>query len=219
MQNHLPAALRVARQFRPVSWWRLLGPLLGLLLGLLLLGGMGVALSSHLNSRTADWFTAAAPLPTGKAPNALALADDDDDDGDLWVAHEGSRRLHRYRNDGRGHFAQAGNWPCGDAFGLCLADFNEDGRPNAAVASYQDALLTWNPSTGPGRWGPTQVLLRGARSFDLWAGDLDGDRHADLLVLHRADSAVVLFGDGRGQFPARRRLADGAAAGGGGGHG
>ncbi len=209
MQNLLPAALQVARQFRPASRWRLLGPLLGLLL----LGGLGVALSSHLNSRTAAWFTAAAPLPTGRQPNALALADDDGDgDLDLWIAHESGRRLHRYRNDGRGHFVLAGNWPCGNAFGLCLADFNEDGRPDAVVASFRDSLLTWNPSTGPGQWGPTQVLLRGARSFDLWAGDIDGDHHADLLVPNRADSAFVLFGDGRGHFPVRLRLAAGTNA-------
>ncbi len=210
MQNLMPAALQVARYFRPQSRWRLWGPLLGLLL----VGLLGVALSSHLDSRTAAWLTPGATLDlTPDQPNALVLADDDaDGDLDLWVAFSAGRALQRFRNDGRGHFAPAGEWRCGDAAQLRLADLNEDGIPDPVVASYEDSLLTWNPSLGSGRWGPSQVLLRGARSYDLWAGDIDGDRHVDLLVANRHDSAYVLFGDGRGRFPVRRRVEAGPHA-------
>ncbi|MGI4874531.1 MAG: FG-GAP-like repeat-containing protein [Janthinobacterium lividum] len=188
----------------PAARWRTLAT--GLLLGL---GALGVGLGSHLDSRTAAYFASWQRLPTSSLPNGLALADDDDDgDLDLWVGHEQDHTLWHYRNEGAGRFVPAGRWPSVDGMRICLPDLNEDGRPDPVVFSLVDTAVCCHLSGGPRQWGPKQTLWQGAASFDGWAGDLDGDHHADLLVASRRNSrTVLLFGDGHGRFPAHQFLA------------
>jgi|GEM_PF-5873195 len=177
------------------------------LLVLTALGIVGVLLCSHLDSRTAAYFEPWQTIATGGLPNGLTLADDDGDgDLDLWVGHEREKMLRHYRNNGYGRFKLADRLPSGEGLQVRLADFNEDGRLDAVVSSFNDAALHCHLSQGATGWLPAQVVCRNVYSFDAWTGDLDGDGHADALVDNRKDSAVVLFGDGTGRFPGQQRL-------------
>jgi len=100
-------------------------------------------------------------------------------------------------------------WPAGGQtpFGVAVADFNGDGRPDLAVTAVASDRVTILLATADGftlRPGP--VVGEVARG--VVAADLNRDGYNDLVVADVAlNSTVVLLGDGRGGFTATHHMA------------
>jgi len=92
------------------------------------------------------------------------------------------------------------------AGGLCLGDFDEDGRQDVALTYGVETIdpivgLQVQLGTGPGTFGPATRLPFGAGSYVIRCapGDLDADGHLDLVVSQWGRTRV-LVGDGKGGF-------------------
>ena len=158
---------------------------------------------------------------TGIAPFAVAVADLDGDGRlDIVVANE-SNVAH---SEGLGSGKVLFGGPDGFEDGV---DLPAGERPSAVVVAEIDgqsgadiAMTNWKSSTvsifrnrGNRRFETQPPLTYdGGNPYGLAAGDFDGDGAVDLAVTDlERDAVVVLYGDGRGQFPrsARHRAGSG----------
>ncbi len=140
----------------------------------------------------------ASALPAG-LPGALAVtAADMDGDGDLdLVLAGGAAGLGLLRNDGAGHFVAvaptAAPLPAHFAAQIAVADLNEDGAPDVAVACAGQNRVLLN--TGAGVLvdaTATALAVDTERTFGVLAVDVDGDLDLD-LVLARPDQQTRLL--------------------------
>src|SRR5438093_5705298 len=108
------------------------------------------------------------------------------------------------------------SFPAGSAaYAVTTADLNEDGKLDAAVASQGDPSAYTLLGDGTGKFGPASPWpLGGASGADPWAVtscDLNGDRHADLIVADHAFNALaVLLGYGNGTIAPAYRIDTGS---------
>jgi hypothetical protein len=122
------------------------------------------------------------------------------------------------RGDGGAGFGPLQAFPTGDedgrsrTSGLAIADVDGDGRLDVATgvvvgggAAYDVALF---PGRGDGTLGgPQRTPVDVGTVFGaLTTVDVDGDDHLDLVVAGDNAAAMVLYGDGAGQFPDSHRL-------------
>jgi hypothetical protein len=83
-----------------------------------------------------------------------------------------------------------------------VADFNEDGIPDVAVACESEGLSILL-GVGDGTLGSASVISTGASTAPFWvaSGDFNRDGHLDLAVVNSAtDEVAVLLGAGNGTF-------------------
>lgn len=144
----------------------------------------------------------AAPI-TGRDGVGL-LADthllDLDGDGRLDLLLGGLTSLRWLAGDGTGSF-----FPVADLTGLgsrvCVADVDGDGRPDL-IGRPNTLVVAHGSPTGPLPPSPLRVPADAGLPFSqsgALAGDLDGDRHLDVLFAGLGPP-VALFGDGAGGF-------------------
>jgi hypothetical protein len=97
--------------------------------------------------------------------------------------------------------APAYNIPGGIFSSFVVADFNGDGKPDAAVADEDANTVSLLFNDGSGHLGDIKVLKVGVTPVSIAAGDFNGDGHADLVVSNNGDTTVsVMLGDGSGGF-------------------
>jgi RHS repeat-associated protein len=140
----------------------------------------------------------AAGLPAG-LPGALGVsAADMDGDGDLdLVLAGGAAGLGVLRNDGAAHFVSvaptSAPLPPLYAVAVAVADFNEDGRPDVALAcAGQDRVLLNGGEGVLTDVTATAIPADLGRTFGILAADVDGDLDLD-LILARPDLQTRLL--------------------------
>jgi hypothetical protein len=112
------------------------------------------------------------------------------------------------------------SYPAGSAaHAVTTADFNEDGKTDVAVASQGDPNVYTLIGSGTGRLGQASpwpvsggaATPLGADPWAVTSCDLNGDRHADLIVADHAYNAMaVLLGYGNSSFAPVYRIETGA---------
>jgi len=164
-------------------------------------------------------FAAQARYPAGHFPAAIAAADLNSDGRlDLVAANSRSGDLSILLGSSGGGFAPQMIVPVGpvgiDTRSVAVADFNEDGRPDLAVANVglifaQNGFVSVHLGSGDGTFPPPTVIDAGADPCFVTTGDFNLDGRTDLAV---ADIGVggpspspdifVLLGFGDGTFGA-----------------
>ena len=97
----------------------------------------------------------------------------------------------------------------GESNAVLVADLNDDGHLDLAVASYSG--FQWLPGAGNGTFGQTESIPMQDVSGTLVARDLDGDRDTD-LVASTAEAVTVVLNQGNGDFAKGKRYEAGGGA-------
>ncbi|MGA2716972.1 MAG: FG-GAP-like repeat-containing protein, partial [Bryobacteraceae bacterium] len=140
-------------------------------------------------------------------PTAVAAADVDGDTiPDLILANPNGT-VDVLLGIGDATFQMARIYPAGsNPTALATADLNEDGIPDIIVAnniSSAAGALNVLLGTGGGGFANPQTLVVGATPVSMVVGDFNGDRHADVALLHAGSNIIALFpGKGDGTFSA-----------------
>ncbi len=75
---------------------------------------------------------------------------------------------------------------------LVVADFDEDGDPDAATCGFGDKEAWWFENNGKGRF-TNHLIGRDQESYDIRAVDLDNDGDLDVLIAGRGSNNVVWY--------------------------
>ena len=139
------------------------------------------------------------PVDIGTGP---VQAGDLDHDGDLDLVVTHGSKLGVFLGQGDGTFAARVDYAMGfGPHGLVLADFNTDGRLDAATANSQSDDVLIRAGLGDGTFGDAQTVLSMDGAFELVAGDWNGDGRADLAAASFDDGDIrILQGNGQGGF-------------------
>lgn len=184
-------------------------------------------ITKHLLTRVVNVFLGDgrgrfAPAPDGPMnfayePGAIALEDVNGDGVlDLAVASKDPKKeyINVFVGKGNGGFRLAAGSPCtiGESFQFYkpivrIADINEDGKRDIVAANGRGDSIVFHLGDGHGKFstGPVLKLDPGRELYTFDLGDMDGDRHLDLVTATsrpgpNANRLVVKRGDGHGNF-------------------
>jgi len=150
-----------------------------------------------------------SPFPAGHLPNDIAVADMNNDGNlDLVIANHQSPYLRVFLGDGRGGFQLAPGSPVDvhsypHPHGVVAADFNSDGKPDAATDSWGNNQIELLLGDGAGRLiTPGAFFPTGRRPYErLRTADFNHDGHPDIVTTNLDDNTVsILLGDGHAGF-------------------
>jgi len=148
-----------------------------------------------------------SPFPAGHLPNDIATADMNNDGNlDIVVANHQSPYLRVFLGDGHGGFRLAPDSPVDvhsnpHPHADVIADFDSDGKPDAATDSWGNNEIEILRGDGMGRLiTPGSFFATGRRPYErLRTADFNHDGHADIVTTNLDDSTIsILLGDGRG---------------------
>jgi len=151
-------------------------------------------------------------LSAGTHPVMPGIVDvNKDGNPDILVASDGSGDFWVYLGDGKGNFAQAGGTPFSagqNPADITTADFNGDGKPDAAIANHGVKTVTVLLGNGKGQFSsapgsPFNVESR-PHPHGIAVADFNGDKKSDIAVDSWGENKVLLLfgkGDGTFQFP------------------
>ena len=178
-----------------------------------------VAPGLHAQVCVAPSFHAAATVNVGASPMQAILYDFNNDDvNDLATANLGSDDVSIELGNGDGTFTQAVGSPisvettAGGSTngtrpdGLAAGDFNEDGKPDLAVALRNSNQLVLLTGDGNGGFSTGTMISNvgpsGSTPDHVVVGDFNGDGHQDVAVslsgLYVSGGVAVFLGDGNG---------------------
>ena len=103
--------------------------------------------------------------------------------------------------NGNGTFEPEVDYPGGGA-SVVVADFNQDGIPDIAVANVATQSVWVSLGTGNGTFGTATQIAVGNPANALTVADFNNDGHVDLAVA-AGPAVVVLLGNGDGTFQTR----------------
>jgi len=140
---------------------------------------------------------------------------------DLVVAAVATPEITALLGDGTGHFSIGSQIALGGfSNGIASGDFNEDSHVDLAITDYGFNTNFVRPflGAGNGKFNAGTPVKGGPAPYSIAAGDFDKDGHLDVVVadfsfntlLTMPETSLVLFGDGRGNFPRTLTLPTGS---------
>jgi uncharacterized protein (TIGR03437 family) len=154
--------------------------------------------------------------PVGSSPKSIVAGDlNGDGKPDLVVANQASNNLTILLNQGKGTFTAAAPYTLssnGNLVGpnsVVLADFNGDGKLDAATANADEGNVAVALGTGSGTFQGANFFTTGTGAIMVAAGDLNGDGKPDLAVANEGNltsdgtdsgSVSILLNSGGGAF-------------------
>lgn len=167
------------------------------------------SVSIRLGDGNGGFVSPAVPeVSVGAAPHPIAVGDFNGDGFlDFATANQGTANNVSIRlGDGQGGFTSpvvpevaVGHGPVS----IAIADLNNDGNPDIAVANLGDATVSVRLGTGDGGFVLPTVseVAVGARPVKVVVGDFNNDGAADLATSNDlADSVSIRIGNGKGEF-------------------
>jgi outer membrane protein OmpA-like peptidoglycan-associated protein len=146
-------------------------------------------------------FARGPSYASGREPRSLLLGDFDRDGFCDFACGCDDGRLYLYWNDRRGGFGRSDLRSALAGWSLASGDFNGDGLPDLAAASYLDVGLCIHLGARGRQFQREQARLSGDHNFALAAADFDLDGDLDLLTCSANDDALHFhLNDGKGQF-------------------
>lgn len=154
-------------------------------------------------------FQTTTPLNAGQYPNSMAVGDFNQDGiADLAVGS-----MYTYQNPFPNPFAQNISvllGKGGGSFGelttystatgpstVAIGDFNNDGKPDIAVANFYSLNISVLPGDGAGKFGTRKNFYGGDNNSSIAIADFNQDGNADLAVTRiTANSVGVYLGNG-----------------------
>ncbi|MDB5303545.1 MAG: hypothetical protein JWM97_1094 [Phycisphaerales bacterium] len=175
-----------------------------------------------LEDRTLYSFSVPVSYPAAAAPVAMISADlNNDGRPDLLTSNSTPPSVTALLGNGDGTFSSpltstlGANTPTSQYTGsqagtLVSADFNGDGRIDAATVSGNNAVILFG--NGDGTFQAPTVTYLGSSPARITAADLNGDSRADLIAANTNGTVTVLLGNGAGAFAAPSAYAAGPSA-------
>lgn len=157
-----------------------------------------------LNNGSGTFTPAPSPIPTGRAPVALAAGDFNGDGRlDLAVVNQGDNTVSIFLGNGDGTFTPQPN-PLATGAGpaaIAAADFNSDGNLDLAVANQTDNTVSIFLGNGNGTFGAKTDFPTGTGPVSMTVADFNIDGVQDLAVADKtANTVSILLGLGNGTF-------------------
>src|SRR5579859_2853519 len=157
-------------------------------------------------------FASGTPVTVGAQPSAVAVGDFNGDGKlDLAVANHGSNSITILLGNGSGMFTTASGSPItggmlSSPISIAVADFNQDGKMDLAVANSGNSSITILLGHGDGTFTAGTPIILASPVLAVAAADFDGDGNQDLAVTINPASSptqnnvAILLGDGMGGF-------------------
>ncbi len=168
-------------------------------------------------------FTTTHTYSTDSKPDSVAIADfNGDGANDLAVANQNGNDVSVLLNQGGGTFGGAANYCVVSVTGACnsaseinplsvvAVDLNGDGKPDLAVASATQSVVTLL-NNGSGIFTLTSQSSASQSASAIAAGDFNKDGFQDLVVADQGANAFEIFaGNGTGNLAAPLRYFSGS---------